>query len=98
MPSECGDGTYARAVSLIPPQNQSVPVELAVNRNPTSAVYDLTFDYDVALVRRDAGDFSIHMDYSNVNGYWDAVVDSAMIASSSELHQMPPSPKSLRLT
>lgn len=81
MPSDCGNGTYARAVSLIPSRNQSVPVELAMHRDPTSAVYDFTFDYDMALVRRDAGDFSIRMDYSNVRGYWDAVVDSDGISA-----------------
>ncbi|KAF2223854.1 hypothetical protein BDZ85DRAFT_296016 [Elsinoe ampelina] len=75
MPNQCGNGSFSRAVSLIPSENQSIPVELARN-NPTSAVYDFSFDYNMPLVRRDAGRFSIRMDYSNVKGYWDAVVDS----------------------
>lgn len=75
MPDTCGNGSYARAVSLEPSQDQSIPVELAME-NPTSAVYDFVFDYNMALVRRDAGSYSIRMDYSNVHGYWNAVVDS----------------------
>ncbi|KAI0123659.1 hypothetical protein BJ170DRAFT_659563 [Xylariales sp. AK1849] len=80
MPQECGNGTYVRAVSLEPSRNQAVPVQLAME-NPTSAVYDFTFDYNTALVRRDAGTISIRMDYSNVKGYWDAVVNSDGINS-----------------
>jgi hypothetical protein len=76
MPRECGGGGYARAVSLQPSHNQSVPAHLAL-RNPTSVVYDFRFDYNMPLVRRDAGTISIRMDYSNVAGYWNAVVNSA---------------------
>ncbi|KAF7554596.1 hypothetical protein G7Z17_g2800 [Cylindrodendrum hubeiense] len=75
MPEECGRSTYARAVSLTPSQDQNVPVELALE-GPVSAVYDFSFDYNLGLVRRDAGKLSIRMDYSNVKGYWNAVVDS----------------------
>ncbi|RGP61415.1 glycosyl hydrolases family 18 [Fusarium longipes] len=73
MPTDCGSGSYARAVSLVPSQNQSIPVELA--RHRPSAVYDFSFDYDMGLVRRDAGPYSLRIDYSNVRGYWNAVVD-----------------------
>jgi chitinase len=30
----------------------------------------------MGLVRRDAGKYSIRMDYSNVQGYWKSVIDS----------------------
>ncbi|SPJ91021.1 uncharacterized protein FTOL_13423 [Fusarium torulosum] len=73
MPTDCGSGSYARAVSLVPSQNQSIPVELA--RHHPSAVYDFSFDYDMGLVRRDSGEYSLRIDYSNVRGYWNAVVD-----------------------
>jgi|SRR5690242_6318608 len=63
------------ARALEPSMNQSVPVEIVL-QNPTSAVYYFTFDYDMGNVRRDAGRYSIRMDYSNVQGYWKAVVDS----------------------
>lgn len=75
LPNECGNSTFARAVSLIPSQDQSIPIDIAL-QNPTSAVYDFTFDYNMNLVRRDAGKYSIRMDYSNVAGYWGAVVNS----------------------
>lgn len=74
MPVECGSGSYARAVSLVPSQNQSIPIDIALEE-PTSAVYDFTFDYNMGLVRRDAGRYSIRVDYSNVKGYWNSVVD-----------------------
>lgn len=80
MPHECGEGSYVRAVSLEPAQNQAIPVHLALE-NPTSAVYEFRFDYNMGLVRRDAGAISIRMDYSNVKGYWDAVVDSPGVSS-----------------
>jgi hypothetical protein len=84
MPQECGNGTYVRAISLEPSRNQAVPVELAL-QNPTSAVYEFKFDYNTALVRRDAGTISIRMDYANVKGYWDAVVNSDGISSKRDL-------------
>ena len=75
MPDECGGPSWARAVSLQVSRDQHVSEHIA-KRGPTSAVYDFTFDYNMPLVRRDAGDFSIRLDYSNVAGYWNAVVDS----------------------
>jgi chitinase len=37
LPIECGNGSYARALSLVPSQNQSIPVEIAL-QDPSSAV------------------------------------------------------------
>ncbi|RSL95244.1 hypothetical protein CDV31_013975 [Fusarium ambrosium] len=76
MPDECGAGTYARAISLASSQNQTFPATIG-DAEPISAVYDFTFDYNMQLVRRDAGKISIRMDYSNVKGYWKAVVAGA---------------------
>jgi chitinase len=46
-------------------------------RNPTSQVYDFKFDYMMGLSRRDTNNkTSIRLDYSNVKGYWDKIVDS----------------------
>ncbi|KAF1988220.1 glycoside hydrolase family 18 protein [Aulographum hederae CBS 113979] len=75
MPDECGKGSWARAVSLKPSQDQSTPLDMVLN-SPNSTVYDFTFDYNIGLVRRDAGRISIRMDYSNVPGYWGHVVNS----------------------
>lgn len=73
MPDNCGNGTYTRAISLKPSRNQTLPTDLA-NEGLLSDVYDFTFDYNMGAVRRDAGTLSIRMDYSNVPGYWSAVV------------------------
>ncbi|KAL4947910.1 hypothetical protein BDW69DRAFT_189758 [Aspergillus filifer] len=51
MPSECGASGFARAVSLTPSWNQSIPVDLALG-NPVSAVYDFKFDYNMNLAIR----------------------------------------------
>ncbi|KAJ6194672.1 hypothetical protein J3E72DRAFT_198535 [Bipolaris maydis] len=75
MPDECGGPSWSRAVSLTPSLDQSLPEKVA-RRSPTSIVYDFKFDYNIGLVRRDAGRLSIRLDYSNVPGYWYAVVDT----------------------
>ena len=75
MPIDCGGPSWSRAVALTPSANQTVPSHLAAD-GPTSIVYDFKFDYLIGLVRRDAGKLSIRMDYSNVPGYWNAVVDT----------------------
>lgn len=75
MPDGCGSGTYARAISLDLSKNQSIQKDLLMD-GTVSAVYDFTFDYNMSLVRRDAGKLSIRMDYSNVPGYWKAIVAS----------------------
>ncbi|CAG7942048.1 unnamed protein product [Penicillium salamii] len=76
MPEECGGTSWARAISLTLSQNQTVPGHLAKRGSTTSPVFDFKFDYNTALVRRDAGEFSVRMDFSNVPGYWNAVVDA----------------------
>lgn len=75
MPDECGGPSWSRAISLTRSFNQTLPKHIA-ERIPTSDVYDFQFDYNIGLVKRDTGRLSIRLDYSNVPGYWDAVVDS----------------------
>lgn len=87
MPLECGNGTYARAVSLTPSKDQTIQATLGT-RNPTSAVFDFSFDYNLNLARRDAGSYSIRMDYSNVKGYWDAVVNSDGVKRKRDLNHV----------
>jgi chitinase len=54
-------------------------------RNPTSQVYNFKFDYDMGLSRRDTTNkTSIRLDYSNVKGYWDRIVDSPGIDDDGE--------------
>ncbi|KAF5980123.1 glycoside hydrolase family 18 protein [Fusarium bulbicola] len=38
MPSDCGAGSYARAVALVPSQDQSIPIHLA-RSNPSAVFY-----------------------------------------------------------
>lgn len=63
-------------------KDQSLP-EAIHKRNPTSEVYDFTFDFNFDLMRRDTNMTSVRMDYSNYAGYWDQTVDSDGIQDSS---------------
>lgn len=36
----------------------------------------MVFDYNLPLIRKDTNSTSIRIDYSNVQGYWNAAVDS----------------------
>jgi chitinase len=75
MPSGCGPGKYAMAVSLEPSSSQILPSHLEKRglNNPT--VYDLTFDYDFTpLQRRGGSNVLLRIDYSDDPGYWNDVV------------------------
>ncbi|KAL3479632.1 hypothetical protein BJX99DRAFT_255358 [Aspergillus californicus] len=75
MPENCAPNTFARALSLDLSENQDVPQHIA-KRNPTSQVFDFSFDFNFALMRRDTNNTSVRLDYSNAPGYWKGVVDS----------------------
>ncbi|KAF7941509.1 hypothetical protein BELL_0234g00160 [Botrytis elliptica] len=75
LPEGCGPGTYAVAHSLSLSDNQKLPSIYTGAANRT--VSDLEISYDFGLVKRDAGDVYIRIDYSNLEGYWNAVVNSA---------------------
>lgn len=81
MPSGCGVAKYAVAKSMMPAEDQTLPSHLShlhrrlEGRSPV--VYDLTFDYNWMRVPRDLGDTQVRVDYSNEDGYWDAIVDKA---------------------
>lgn len=82
LPKDCGPMRYAVAKDMRPAASQDIPHHI-VKRSGLSAakkhiVYDLTFDYDFARVPRAAGDETqVRIDYSNEEGYWDAIVDKA---------------------
>ncbi|CAM1509829.1 Fc.00g001640.m01.CDS01 [Cosmosporella sp. VM-42] len=80
MPDNCAPNTFARAISIEISTDQEVPATIG-KRSPTSEVFEFTFDFDMSLLRRDTNNTSIRMDYSNVRGYWDSVVDSPGIQS-----------------
>lgn len=60
--------------------DQTLPPTLG-KRSPTSEVFDFAFDFNLNRTRRDTDNTKIRIDYSNVRGYWDAVVDSPGIQS-----------------
>ncbi|KAL6690469.1 glycoside hydrolase family 18 protein [Trichoderma pleuroticola] len=60
--------------------DQSIPSSVG-GRIPTSPVYDFSFDFNLGLMRRDTNNTSIRLDYSNVKGYWDHLVDTPGIQS-----------------
>ncbi|KAK4069890.1 CAZyme family GH18 [Trichoderma aggressivum f. europaeum] len=76
---QCAPNMFARAISLEISVDQSIPP--SVGRAPTSPVYDFSFDFNLGLMRRDTNNTSIRVDYSNVKGYWDHLVDTPGIQS-----------------
>lgn len=59
-------------------RNQSLPHHVQnQKREFLGGVYDLTFDYDFARVPRDTGETQMRIDFSNMEGYWDSVVNEA---------------------
>lgn len=47
--------------------DQTLPESLT-SKDPTGAVFDFVFDYNMELLRRDSGPLSMRVDYSNVGG------------------------------
>lgn len=75
MPEDCAPNTFARALSLDLSMDQYVPEHIA-KRSPTSQVFEFSFDFNIGLMRRDTNNTSVRLDYSNLPGYWDSIVDS----------------------
>jgi chitinase len=77
MPAGCGPSRYAVAKSMIPSESQHYPKHLdkrTISHRPT--IYDLTFDFEWTRVPRDTGaETQMRLDYSNMEGYWDAIVN-----------------------
>jgi hypothetical protein len=73
MPENCGPGVYAVGHETKVSSNQTLPLAYGYNN---FTVMELLFDYDFSLTRRDSGDIALRVDYSNIPGYWNAVVDT----------------------
>jgi chitinase len=77
MPAGCGPSRYAVAKEMVPSISQEFPSHLekrTFSHRPT--IYDLTFDFEWTRVPRDTGaETQMRLDYSNMEGYWDAIVD-----------------------
>jgi chitinase len=75
MPSRCGPGKYAMAVSLEPSESQDMPTHLRKRGLKNPVVYDFTFDYDFTpLQRRADSKVLLRIDYSDDPGYWNNIV------------------------
>jgi chitinase len=61
--------------------DQNIPEEKVSKRSPSSQVYDFSFDFNLNLARRDTNNTIMRLDFSNVAGYWDSLVDSPGIQS-----------------
>jgi chitinase len=88
MPSNCGPGRYAVAVSLEPSVDHEHLKKHLVKRGLDAApVYDFTFDYDFGVFekRADQSKVLLRIDYSDDPGYWSEIVGKS-ITSSHSLH------------
>ena len=65
--------------SIQPSLSQDLPSHVKRAAPPESIVYDIELSYDFSLVKRDAGDIFIRIDYSNMNGYWENIVQADAI-------------------
>lgn len=70
----CGAAKYAVAHDVYESDDQTIPQEFEHMTNTT--VKELSFSYRFDLVRRDSGEIYLRADYSNIAGYWNAMVDS----------------------
>lgn len=75
MPENCGPGSYIVAHSMKRSEDQSIPHHLFKRSVPSRDVMDLEFSYDFKLMKRSDEKVQFRIDYSNMVGYWDTVVD-----------------------
>ncbi|UKZ58865.1 uncharacterized protein TrAtP1_000187 [Trichoderma atroviride] len=80
MPDNCAPNSFARAISLNISPDQSVPLGIR-DGIPPSPVYDFSFDFNLGLMRRDSDNTRFRLDYSNVPGYWNHLVNAPGIQS-----------------
>ncbi|ATY66444.1 bacteriodes thetaiotaomicron symbiotic [Cordyceps militaris] len=95
MPDECGRGSLGRAIAMEASKDQSIPAYILAGKQATSEVFDLLFDFDVMLMRRDSEKTSIRIDVTNAADYWDSIDDSPGIQSR-DLHERFFAPESLQ--
>jgi chitinase len=76
MPENCGPGSYIVAHSMKISEDQSIPHHLFKRLVPTREVMDLEFSYDFKLMKRSDEKVQFRVDYSNIAGYWETVVDA----------------------
>ncbi|KAJ7636644.1 hypothetical protein FB45DRAFT_741932, partial [Roridomyces roridus] len=77
LPDTCGLGPYARVVSLEPHPDQTVlSANHAARKRSTDPVYSLVFDYSFTDIAEENGPVYMRADMTDINGYWNEIVDS----------------------
>ena len=62
--------------SVLPSYSQELPHHVKRAAPSDAVVYDIELNYDFTLIKRDAGDVYIRLDYSNMPNYWDEIVQA----------------------
>ncbi|KAF5671745.1 hypothetical protein FHETE_3958 [Fusarium heterosporum] len=86
MPDGCGPGSYVVAHSIMRSEDQRLPGHLVKRMPPGKEVMDFEFSYDFGLIKRGADDIYLRIDYSNMPGYWEEIVDRPGYVSKRSLH------------
>ncbi|KAM3413778.1 hypothetical protein BST61_g10462 [Cercospora zeina] len=81
LPSICHAGKHVVARGITVSSNQTLPVYLQGIANRT--VFQLSFDFDSHLGKRNLGDLFFRLDYDNAGGYWQDVVNSSTLVARS---------------
>ncbi|KAF7373855.1 Chitin-binding type-1 domain-containing protein [Mycena sanguinolenta] len=83
MPSSCGLGPYARVTSLeVHPDQTVLSAEHMARKRGTEPVYSLSFDYAFTDISEDNGPIYMRADMTDIQGYWDSIIDSPPEAGS----------------
>ncbi|KAK3168950.1 hypothetical protein OEA41_005398 [Lepraria neglecta] len=77
MPDDCGPGTYAVVHSINPSLSQELPKHIKRSAPTGAVVHDIELSYNFGLAKRDAGDIFVRVDYSNVENYYEQVIQGS---------------------
>lgn len=83
MPQECAERSYAVAHGIEVAKDQSIPSSLIHIIPDGGKLMELDLSYDFGLVekvKRTANEIYIRVDYSNIPGYWDDVLNSSGVS------------------
>ncbi|KAJ6460467.1 hypothetical protein C8R47DRAFT_994030, partial [Mycena vitilis] len=83
LPPSCGQGPYARLVSLEVNHDQTLLPERHLRQRSAGPVYSLAFDYAFTEISVDKGPIYMRADMTDMPGYWDSIIDSPPDDSSS---------------
>ncbi|KAJ6007241.1 hypothetical protein N7540_011217 [Penicillium herquei] len=81
LPEECGPDEWVRVVSFKELDEHPVPMNLSKRLHASPKVYEIKYDYNLRLLRRDGGEVYVRFDASVHPGYWDEIVASSPTGS-----------------